>query len=281
MASTAYAAVQCLKALLSDEQIQALIAAPDTRTFAGRRNRMILLTFPDTGCRVSELCGMDVEHVNIPLIRVMGKGRRERLLAFSPAVQREMLRYLRIIIGMALTADGVMLTALLFSLAVLLGLHALRRSQAESAPDAPQRASSRLSSPWPWLVGVGLAGGLAYLAGRFSPLLWVVLAAAVTANMGRSRRAAAAVVLLAALLLGGLWWGRNLAALGTPWPVLERSELVMGTREYPGSSLLWSVTGGPANPVFYLIDLVEHLARDAHEAEVAQAQCPQLGGVAV
>lgn len=96
MASTAYAAVQCLKALLSDEQIQALIAAPDTRTFAGRRNRMILLTFPDTGCRVSELCGMDVEHVNIPLIRVMGKGRRERLLAFSPAVQREMLRYLRI-----------------------------------------------------------------------------------------------------------------------------------------------------------------------------------------
>lgn len=157
------------------------------------------------------------------------------------------------IIGMALTADGVMLTALLFSLAVLLGLHALRRSQAESAPDAPQRASSRLSSPWPWLVGVGLAGGLAYLAGRFSPLLWVVLAAAVTANMGRSRRAAAAVVLLAALLLGGLWWGRNLAALGTPWPVLERSELVMGTREYPGSSLLWSVTGGPANPVFYLI----------------------------
>jgi len=32
----------------------------------------------------------------MPLIRVMGKGRRERLLAFSPAVQREMLRYLRI-----------------------------------------------------------------------------------------------------------------------------------------------------------------------------------------
>jgi integrase/recombinase XerD len=82
--------------LLSDEQIVALIAAPDIRTFPGRRDRMILLTFLDTGCRVSELCGMDVKHVSITLIRVMGKGRRERLLAFSPGVQREMLRYLRI-----------------------------------------------------------------------------------------------------------------------------------------------------------------------------------------
>ena len=88
--------VRMMPQLLSDEQIVALIAAPDIRTFPGRRDRMILLTFLDTGCRVSELCGMDVEHVSIPLIRVMDKGRRERLLAFSPAVQREMLRYLRI-----------------------------------------------------------------------------------------------------------------------------------------------------------------------------------------
>lgn len=82
--------------LLSNEQIAALLAATDTRTFPGRRDRMILLTFLDTGCRVSELCGMDVGDVRIPLVRVMGKGQKERLLAFSPAVQREMLRYLRV-----------------------------------------------------------------------------------------------------------------------------------------------------------------------------------------
>jgi integrase/recombinase XerD len=57
---------------------------------------MILLTFLDTGCRVSELCGMNVEYVSIPLVRVLGKGLKEMLLAFSPAVQREMLRYLRV-----------------------------------------------------------------------------------------------------------------------------------------------------------------------------------------
>jgi integrase/recombinase XerD len=82
--------------LLTDQQILALIAAPDMRTFEGRRDRMILLTFLDTGCRVSELCGMRVDHVGIPLIRVMGKGRKERLIALSPQVQREMLRYLRL-----------------------------------------------------------------------------------------------------------------------------------------------------------------------------------------
>jgi integrase/recombinase XerD len=82
--------------LLTEDQIHALLAAPDLRTFRGRRDRMILLTFLDTGCRVSELCGMDVGDVSIPLIRVLGKGRKERLLALSPPVQREMLRYLRI-----------------------------------------------------------------------------------------------------------------------------------------------------------------------------------------
>ena len=82
--------------LMTDEQIVALIAAPDIHTFQGRRDRMIILTFLDTGCRVSELCGMKVGDVTIPLIRVMGKGRKERLLALSPSVQREMLKWLRI-----------------------------------------------------------------------------------------------------------------------------------------------------------------------------------------
>lgn len=87
---------QTVPKLLTDQQIRALLAAPDLSTFWGRRDRMILLTFLDTACRVSELCGMDVADVTIPLVRVLGKGRKERLLALSPPVQREMLRYLRI-----------------------------------------------------------------------------------------------------------------------------------------------------------------------------------------
>jgi integrase/recombinase XerD len=93
--------------LLTEAQIVALIAAPDASTFEGRRDRMVLLTFFDTGCRVSELCGMSVDHVSIPLIRVMGKGRKERMIALSPAVQREMMRYLRLRRGLT-PEDGAL-----------------------------------------------------------------------------------------------------------------------------------------------------------------------------
>lgn len=45
--------VRMMPQLLTDEQIVALIAAPGIRTFPGRRDRMIMLTFLDTGRRVS------------------------------------------------------------------------------------------------------------------------------------------------------------------------------------------------------------------------------------
>ena len=158
------------------------------------------------------------------------------------------------IIAMALTANGILLTALFFSLAILLALHAMRRSSAltpaateEGASATPQRV------PWPWLVGVGLCAGIAYLCGYFSPLLWLLLAGVTAASMGRARWPAAATILGLALLFGLAWWGRNLMVTGRPWSLVQMSQLVMGTRDYPGTSVLASLSDAPENPALYLL----------------------------
>lgn len=80
---------------LSVEQIQSLLRQLQGDDFWLRRDRMIVLTFLDTGCRLSEVCGMDVEDLQLPIIKVRGKGNKERLVALSLPAQREMLRYLR------------------------------------------------------------------------------------------------------------------------------------------------------------------------------------------
>lgn len=82
--------------ILSIEQIDRMINSIKTDTVWDHRDRMILLTFLDTGCRLSELCGMDVEHMDMPLLKVRGKGDKERMLALSLPAQKEMLRWLRI-----------------------------------------------------------------------------------------------------------------------------------------------------------------------------------------
>ncbi len=48
----------------SDEQLQAMLAAPDRRTWVGIRDRAILLVLLDTLIRVSELVGLDAEDVD-------------------------------------------------------------------------------------------------------------------------------------------------------------------------------------------------------------------------
>lgn len=173
------------------------------------------------------------------------------------------------IIGMALTADGILFTALLFSLAVLAALHCLQATTASESTTGPQATApgpvSATRRPWIWLAGVGVMGGLAYLAGRFSPLLWLVLAAVATAGLGARRKRAFVTVVGLSLLFGLVWWGRNLVAIGQPWSRLQMAQLVMNTSQYPGVSVLGAFSDAPGSPVAYLLshpgDTVRKVAR--------------------
>jgi site-specific recombinase XerD len=80
---------------LSDEQLQAMLAAPDRRTWVGIRDRSILLVLLDTLIRVSELVGLDAEDVDLDegMLRVMGKGRKERDVPFGRAAADALRRY--------------------------------------------------------------------------------------------------------------------------------------------------------------------------------------------
>ncbi len=73
-----------MPARLEISEVEALLAGPDSTTPLGRRDRAILELFYASGLRLSELVGLDLEDVNLSsrLVRVRGKGGKERILPF-------------------------------------------------------------------------------------------------------------------------------------------------------------------------------------------------------
>jgi len=75
---------RCAKALinfLDRAETEALLAAPDQRSWHGRRDHMLLLVAVQTGLRLSELTGLRREDLHLGTgahVRCLGKGRRER-----------------------------------------------------------------------------------------------------------------------------------------------------------------------------------------------------------
>ena len=67
---------------LDVEQVEALLAAPDTTTLLGARDRAILETIYSAGLRVSELTALNVEDLDefSEALRIRGKGKKERLV---------------------------------------------------------------------------------------------------------------------------------------------------------------------------------------------------------
>lgn len=71
-----------LPGALTEDQVEALLQAPDTDTPLGIRDRAMLELMYASGLRVSELTGLEISSLNMNqgVVRVVGKGRRERLV---------------------------------------------------------------------------------------------------------------------------------------------------------------------------------------------------------
>ena len=85
-----------LPAHLSMEEMTRLLEMPDTSSPLGRRDRAILELFYASGLRLSELVGLDLEDVNLSarIVRVMGKGSKERLVPFNQATAQSVRNWL-------------------------------------------------------------------------------------------------------------------------------------------------------------------------------------------
>ncbi len=81
---------------LTESQVEALLAAPDTETTLGLRDRAMLETLYATGLRVSELTGLTLAQVSLDMgvVRVMGKGSKERLVPLGEEAIAWIRRYL-------------------------------------------------------------------------------------------------------------------------------------------------------------------------------------------
>ncbi len=81
---------------LSEAQIVALLDAPDTETTLGLRDRAMLETLYATGLRVSELVGLTLAQVSLDMgvVRVVGKGNKERLVPMGEEAIGWIKRYL-------------------------------------------------------------------------------------------------------------------------------------------------------------------------------------------
>ncbi len=81
---------------LTEAQVERLINAPDISTLLGLRDRAMFELLYASGLRVSELVGLKTLHVSLNdgVLRVMGKGSKERLVPFGEVAREWLQRYL-------------------------------------------------------------------------------------------------------------------------------------------------------------------------------------------
>jgi len=88
---------QTLPAHLSIEEMNRLLETPDQAAPLGRRDQAILEVFYASGLRLSELVGLDLDDLNLNgrMVRVLGKGRKERLVPINQSAADAIRAYLR------------------------------------------------------------------------------------------------------------------------------------------------------------------------------------------
>jgi len=118
---------------LSEEDVEALLAAPPVDTPLGLRDRAMLETLYATGLRVSELVAVKTFEINLDagVVRVMGKGSKERLVPLGEEAVHWVTSYLKSRKGkndaLFVTARGTGMTRQAF-------WHLIRRYGARAIP---------------------------------------------------------------------------------------------------------------------------------------------------
>jgi integrase/recombinase XerC len=81
---------------LSESEMDALIGAAGSDEPLGQRDRAILELFYASGLRLSELAGLDLDDVNLSarMVRVLGKGGKERIVPFNASTAKAIRAYL-------------------------------------------------------------------------------------------------------------------------------------------------------------------------------------------
>lgn len=82
---------------LSEEEVERLLGAPGDRTVEAQRDRAMLEVLYATGLRVSELVGLRLSEIDSQagIVRIVGKGGRERLVPLGEEAQGVLAAYLR------------------------------------------------------------------------------------------------------------------------------------------------------------------------------------------
>jgi integrase/recombinase XerD len=83
--------------LMSEAQVEALLAAPTDDTPLGQRDRAMLELMYASGLRVSELVGLKTFHLSLNegVLRVTGKGNKERLVPFGQLAREAVNLYIK------------------------------------------------------------------------------------------------------------------------------------------------------------------------------------------
>ncbi len=82
---------------ITEAQVEALLAAPDVETALGERDRTMLEVLYATGLRVSELVALRTVELSLTdgVVRVVGKGSKERLVPLGEQARDWLDRHLR------------------------------------------------------------------------------------------------------------------------------------------------------------------------------------------
>lgn len=88
---------RALPKTLTEEDVERILNSPDVDSMLGLRDRAMLETLYASGLRVSELVSLELGQVNLELgvIRVVGKGAKERLVPLGDEAVRWIKEYLR------------------------------------------------------------------------------------------------------------------------------------------------------------------------------------------